>query len=77
LNVPVELDNDFQNKIGSLDWEFKVEEFPVEPGDPDAPQMSDNSYFGWLLGIMIFSLVMLIILFVWRKKNKKEESRTK
>lgn len=77
LNVPIELDNDFQNKIGSLDWEFKIEEFPVEPDDPKAPQMSDNSYFGLLLGIMIFSLAMIIILLVWRKKNKEKENNDK
>lgn len=77
LNVPTSLDNEFQSKIGYLDWEFMIEEFPVEPDDPKAPQMSDNSYFGLLLGIMIFSLAMIIILLVWRKKNKEKENNDK
>ena len=30
LDVPVEMDNTFQNAVGSLSWEFKVEEIPTE-----------------------------------------------
>lgn len=33
LGVPVELDNAFQNAIGNLNWEFKIEEFPIEEDD--------------------------------------------
>lgn len=73
LDVPVELDNEFQNKIGYLDWEFKVEEFPVEEGDPQAPQTGDDFSIGsWLL-IMLGALAMLIILFICRKKDKDQE----
>ena len=77
LNVPASLDNEFQNKIGSLDWEFRVEEYPVEPGDPDAPQMGDKGYFGILVGVMAFSLVMVIILLLWGKKDKEKENDDK
>lgn len=73
LDVPVELDNEFQNKIGYLDWEFMIEEFPVEEGDPKPPQTGDNSNMGLWFTIMICSLIMMIILLVWRKKDKENE----
>ena len=76
LNVPVELPNEFQNKIGYLDWEFMIEEFPVEPGDPQAPQTGDNSNIGLWIAIMLCSLFMIIILLVWRKKDKEDEENT-
>lgn len=88
LNVPVELDNEFQNKIGYLDWEFKVEEFPTEPDDPQpppsdpdvedpddpqAPQTGDNSRMVLWVTLMAGSLIVLIILLVWHKKDKENE----
>ena len=73
LNVPVELPNEYQNKIGYLDWEFMIEEFPVEPDDPKPPQTGDNSNMGLWFTIMICSLIMMIILLVWRKKDKENE----
>ena len=73
LNVPVELPNEFQNKIGHLDWEFMIEEFPIEEGDPKPPQTSDNSNMGLWLALMLCSGAMLIILLFWRKKDKETE----
>ncbi len=73
LNVPVELPNEYQNKIGYLDWEFMIEEFPVEPDDPKPPQTGDNSHMGLWFALMISSLAMLIILLFWRKKDKENE----
>ena len=78
LNVPVELPNEYQNKIGYLDWEFMIEEFPVEPDDPKPPQTGDNSHMGLWFALMLCSGAMLIILLFWRKKDKeKEEYATK
>ena len=73
LNVPVELPNEYQNKIGYLDWEFMIEEFPVEPDDPKPPQTGDNSNMGLWLALMLCSGAMLIILLFWRKKDKENE----
>ena len=76
LNVPTSLDNEFQNKIGYLDWEFMIEEFPIEEGDPKPPQTGDNSNMGLWFTIMICSLIMMIILLVWRKKDKENAKNT-
>lgn len=32
LQVPITMDNAFQNKVGKLQWEFKVEEIPYSSG---------------------------------------------
>ena len=78
LNVPVSMGNEFQDQIGYLDWEFKIEEYPVEDTDPKPPQTGDNSNLGLWFTLMICSLIMLIILLVWRKKDREiEESATK
>lgn len=44
LQVPVTLENSFMDAVGYLDWQFMVEEFPVDqpdqpgqPGQPDEP----------------------------------------
>ena len=73
LTVPVELDNEFQNKIGYLDWEFMIEEFPIESDDPKPPQTGDNSHMGLWFALMLGSAAMLIILLFWRKKDKENE----
>lgn len=73
LNVPVELDNKFQNSIGYLDWEFKIEEYPIEQGDPKPPQTGSN-FILWT-ALMAISFIMIIILLVWRKKDKENKQK--
>lgn len=67
LDVPIEMDNEFANKIGYLDWEFKVEEIPH---DPDAPKTGDTFPLMILISVMTVSLAALVILFVYTKKRK-------
>lgn len=67
LDVPIEMDNEFANKIGYLDWEFKVEEIPH---DPDAPKTGDTFPLMLLFSVMTVSLAALVILFVYTKKRK-------
>ena len=70
LNVPTGLDNEFQNKIGHITWEFMVEELPIEPGDPDAPQTGDRSHLHLWFALMIASLGMITILLLRSKARK-------
>ena len=67
LDVPMEMDNEYSNKIGYLDWEFKVEEIPH---DPDAPKTGDTFPLVILISVMTVSLAALLILFVYTKKRK-------
>lgn len=71
LDVPTDLDNNFKKLVGYLDWEFMVEEFPIEESDPEPPKTGDNSNI-WLWScVLIISLVAVFVLIFWRKKNKK------
>lgn len=42
LEVPITMGNDYQQRIGALDWQFMVEEFPVSPNDPAGPDNPDD-----------------------------------
>ena len=70
LDVPVELDNTYQNQIGYLDWEFKVEEFEVEPGDPEPPPTGDNDSL--ILWIILIALAIIIILILFKKRKREQ-----
>ena len=84
LDVPVELNNDFQNAIGYLDWEFMIEEYEIEPNDPEPPQSGgdsrptnsetaktgdDSQVFLWV-SLMTGSLVMIILPVFIARKNE-------
>ena len=74
LDVPITMGNDFQQQIGYIDWQFKVEELPVEPTDPTPPQTGDNFSISLYIGLMVFSLAGLIIL-LWTNKRKAQVSK--
>ena len=69
LDVPVTLDNQFKELVGYLDWEFAVEELPVEPTDP-SPGTGDDSRL-WLWGALIaLSLTAAAVLLRRRREEK-------
>lgn len=72
LDVPVELGNDYQQQIGYLDWEFMIEEYEIEPGDPEPPKTGDDSQIFLWAGLMVTSLIMLILLLFFPKRKKED-----
>lgn len=73
LEVPITLDSAFQNSIGYLDWQFKVEELPAEPTDPPPPQTGDAANPGLYAALMGVSLGALILLVVIRRRKQKQQ----
>ena len=68
LVVPKELDNKYQNEIGYLEWQFMIEEFPIEVSDPQPPKTGDDSNIRLWTAFTCGSLSMLFIFSIWRKK---------
>lgn len=66
LQVPITLDNTYQEAIGYLDWEFKVEEFPIE-----TPDTGDSTNVLPFVGIAVVALIIIIVLLVKRRKDTK------
>jgi LPXTG-motif cell wall-anchored protein len=73
LEVPVTMGNEFQDQIGYLDWEFKIEESPVDEDDPIPPQTGDDSHIGLYLTIGIGAVLLILILLVWRRREREQE----
>ena len=72
LDVPAELDNAYQQQIGYLDWQFMVEEYPIEPTDP-VPDTGDTARPGLWAGILLLSLfALLLLLWAKRRADKKQ-----
>lgn len=73
LDVPVALDNMFKQEIGYLDWEFMIEEYPIEPDDPQPPQTGDDtSLWPWIM-LMLVSLCGIFLLWLLYRRAKEEQ----
>jgi len=71
LDVPVEMGNEFADSVGYLDWEFMIEEFPVEPEDPKPPVTGDESNVtAW---VMIAAVAFFVFLYLQMKRRREHE----
>ena len=74
LDVPVGLDNKYSAQIGYLDWQFMVEEFPIEDSDPKPPDMGDDSrMILWIVlgAVSVAVLAALIVLLIIKRKKQE------
>lgn len=65
LEVPVELGNEFQNAIGKLDWQFKVEEF-------DSPKTGNETVIWPYIAVLSTCAVLLAVLLIAKKRKDQE-----
>ena len=74
LDVPVTMGNEFKEVVGYLDWQFKVEELPIETTDPKPPKTGDDSNMAiWLL-VCIISLAVIVLSSVLMNKSTKADN---
>jgi len=71
LEVPITMGNDYMNRIGYLDWEFKVEEFSA-----DSPQTGDESNIALMCAAMLLSFgAAAAVIGCIKKDNKRKSTR--
>ncbi len=71
LDVPLGLSNEYENAIGYIDWQFKVEEFPVEDTDPTAPQTGDSTNVLLLISLMSIVSILFVLLLPRLSESRK------
>jgi len=75
LLVPAELGNEYAKAVGYIDWQFKVEELPVEPDDPTPPPTGDEGtqpVIYVFIAIAAIAIALFLLLVVRRKKHSDE-----
>ncbi len=68
LDVPIELGDEFRDAVGYIDWQFRVEELPVEPDDPQLPKTGDNGYL-YVCATLASVCVIVVIVFIRKRRR--------
>ena len=71
LDVPIELGNEFQDAAGYLEWEFKVEELPVDPDDPEPPKTGEEIKIYLLAAFIVLTFGAMVA--IYRSKKRRTE----
>lgn len=72
LDVPITLGNAFQDAVGYLDWQFKAEELPISPDDPQPPDTGyENSAVFWLAMAAVTCGASLAFLLILRRRKAR------
>ena len=74
LDVPVTLDNEFKEYVGYLDWQFMIEEYEIEPTDPEPPKTGDDAPIFLWAGLMVVSFGALLFLILAKKRKEREQN---
>ena len=71
LTVPTDLDNQYMDRIGTVDWTFKVEELDVTPSDPQPPPKTGEAQtWSILLGIAAAALMVIFAVTVGTQRRR-------
>lgn len=70
LDLPISMDDTFQDAVGKLDWQFKAEELPVDPDDPKPPQTGDYTNVWLYIGLCFASAGIMSFLLLAAKRKK-------
>ena len=70
LDIPIEMGSDFAAKAAYLDWQFKVEEFPIK----EPPKTGDNSNLAlWIAILAVCIAACVVAVVVMKKRNTNEK----
>lgn len=70
LDVPIAMGNAFQEAVGKLEWQFKVEELPIDSEDPKPPQTGDSTNIWLYIGLCFASVGTMFLLLIARKRKR-------
>lgn len=68
LQMPTEPDNTYASKLGTLDWQFKVKEYPLGGREPKLPP---SCPLFWAIAIVVFLIIIGAVIYSVHRKKKQ------